>query len=723
MAHNYGSVDMSTHHAAPPPIRDPISSSLPADPHTFVGRDRELRWILNAADRAWIISVDGMAGVGKTTFALRAAHALAPRFPDGQYFVELHGHTLGQAAAASDVLGELLIESGMDPRNIPDTLTGRRDEWRNRLASKRVLLVLDDAADQNQIEPLLPSGPGCLTLITSRRRMVGLDDTVTLPLTTLEPAAAAELFRVVSGRIDAEAADLAQIIGVCGYLPLAIVLLAGRLAHHPSWTLTWLVAQFDATRNRLVEFEAGRRTVLAAFTMSYDALAPPQQRLFRRLGLHPGAEYEFYAAAALDDQPLPVTRRRLDALYLDHLIDEPTAGRYRMHDLLREFAQSLADADSAEVNSTARHRLLDYYCCAALAADRYLACKTRPRGPSIVVAPIAVPPMRSRDDAMTWMRTERDNLLDCLDYAQQAGEWARLVELTEAMAGFIQLDGPLPLAIALHERAVAGAQEIGDDLGAANALDHLGWVRYLTDDYPRATEALARAQTLYQRIGSRQGEANTVGDLGRVRYAKGDHLAAIEVLERALADFRAIADRLGEANTLDDLSLPWAAIGNHAQAGQVLDQALSVYCDLGNLLGQANALNHLGQIHCQTGDYARAAAALRQAFDIYQRVGDRLGQANALRSLGQVLCATGDYRAAAAAFRSALAWYQEIGSPLGRARALAGIAHCVFWDTDADRTEAIALLQDAVTIYTRLGATETASAAAELAAMRAAPDC
>ncbi|WP_280363822.1 NB-ARC domain-containing protein [Nocardia wallacei] len=316
------------------PPRPAVKTALRRDVHTLIGRDAELRRLLAAADpehRTPVYTIDGMPGIGKTALATRAAHMLSGHFPDGRYFIELHAHTPGRAAAdPSDVLAGMLIGLGVDMRYIPDTLEGRRDLWRDRLTGKRVLLVLDDARDVAQIEPLLPAAAECLTLVTSRRRLITLDNAMPLPLDILEPTSATQLFTTLARRVagdDADRAAVARIVRLCGYLPLAITLLAGRLAHHPSWTIAELADQFSAATDRLGELDAGARVVRAAFDLSYRDLPPQQMLLFRRLGMHPGADLDAHSAAALAGLEVATARWELESLYTDHLLDEPARGR------------------------------------------------------------------------------------------------------------------------------------------------------------------------------------------------------------------------------------------------------------------------------------------------------------------------------------------------------------------------------------------------------------
>jgi transcriptional regulator with XRE-family HTH domain len=335
--------------------------TLPRDIATFTGRESELRQLLDTvsgatgSDRATgVYAIDGMAGIGKTAFAVHAAHQLAPQFPDGQIFLPLHGHTPGRPSTdPADALASLLMTAGVAAQQIPPDLEARSSLWRHRVAGQRLLLVLDDAAGHEQVRPLLPGTAGSLVLVTSRRRLTALDDARTISLSTLPPDEAAELLIRLADREGLEPSDASvqEITCLCGNLPLAIGILARQLHHHPAWTAAGLAADVAAAQDRLAFMNAGDLSVAAAFDLSYQDLTGEQQRLFRWLGLYPDTDIDARAVAALDDTDLAVARRRLDALYDQHLLIEPSPGRYRLHDLIREHARSLITGDpSADGN-------------------------------------------------------------------------------------------------------------------------------------------------------------------------------------------------------------------------------------------------------------------------------------------------------------------------------------------------------------------------------------
>ena len=356
--------------------------TLPRDIGAFTGRESELRSVLRLAARArksggvvGICAIGGMAGIGKTAFAIHAAHQLAPRFPDGQIFMSLHAHTPGQQPVdPASALASLLMTVGVDASQIPAGVEERSRLWRDRLAGRQVLLLLDDAGGYDQVKSLLPGSAGSLVLITSRRHLTALEDASSVSLDTMPPEEAAELLIRLSGRagLTAEVPAVGRVVELCGYLPLAIAMMAGRLRHHPAWSVSDLAAELASARDRFEVLRTEDLSVAAAFDLSYESLAPDQRRLFRRLALHDGADIDGYAAAALDGSDFGSARRRLEGLYDRYLIAEHAPGRYRLHDLMREHARGLVAADPVAERDAAADRLLSYYLLAARAADLHL---------------------------------------------------------------------------------------------------------------------------------------------------------------------------------------------------------------------------------------------------------------------------------------------------------------------------------------------------------------
>ena len=651
--------------------------TLPRDVAAFVGRDDELRLMTGAGDAepAGIWAIGGMAGVGKTALAVRAAHLLAASFPDGQIFIHLHAHTPGQPPVdPADALATLLQVIGVAAQQIPVGLEARVGLWRDRLAGQRVLLLLDDAASSEQVRPLLPGTPACTVLVTSRRHLTALEDARLISLDSLPLGQAAGLIAELSGRPELAARDEAvtEIARLCGALPLALGMLARQLHHHPSWSARELAADLAAARDRLGFMHAEDLSVAAAFDLSYRDLTGDQQRLFRRLGLHPGTDIDAYAAASLDDAGLAQTRRNLEGLFDRYLLAEHARGRYRMHDLIREHARTLAAADPPAECDAAAGRLLDYYVHNALSANRKLA-----NGSDLAEAPVIAYAVQAhhqvageRHESASWLEAERINLHGAMSLAAASGKLGHAVSISAAMHEFFRSHGHWDQALALHGAALDAAHLAGSQLAEARALTDLGDMQYLTDDYPAASASLTRALDLYRQLGNRLGEAHVLAALSSVELATGRPQVAAVQLGRALGLYRGLGDRAGEARTLTDLGSVQHLTGDFAAAAASQDRALTLYRELGDRMGEANALTNLGTVQCLTGDYGAAAASQDQALALYRELGDRLGQANALTDLGIIGHLTGQYEEADRCLTGALEVYRDLGDRSGEAEAL-----------------------------------------------------
>jgi len=654
--------------------------TLPRDTAAFTGRTGELDQLVaavcdtTARGVAGIYAVDGMAGIGKTAFALHAAHKLAARFPDGQIFLRLHAHTAGQRPVdPAQALVTLLLSTGVAPQQIPPGLEARSACWRGHLADKKVLVVLDDAAGSDQVRPLLPGAAGCLVLVTSRRRLTALEEAAPISVGTLSPGEAADLFARLAGRPGLRPADdaVAEVTGLCGRLPLAIRLVAAGLRHHPAWTVTDLAAELTTVRDRPAAMQAEDVSVAAAFDLSYQDLTAGQQRLFRRLGLHPGADFDAYAAAALDDTDLQAARRRLDELYDHNLISEPARGRYRLHDLLREYARARVAADDTADNQAAIGRLLDYYLHTAVAASRHTAWRHSVTGPPPPSAePTCAPDMRTEEQAIAWLETERANLYACVSYGAAHGYLVHAIRIPVAISGFLHIQGHWNEAATLGRAALAAARTADDRPGQALALTQMGIVQELTGDYPAATASLTQALQLSRDLGEPRGQAWALHDLGVVQRRTGDSSAATASLTQALQLSRDLGDRRGQAWALRDLGVVQRRTGDYPAATASLTQALHLSRDLGDRRGQAWALHDLGVVQQLTGDYPAATASLTQALQLSRDLGETRGQAWALHHLGVVQQLTGDSSAATASLTQALQLFRDLGDRQGQAWAL-----------------------------------------------------
>ena len=697
-----------------------VSRQLPSAVRHFTGRAGEIKALTGLLDEVddlggtvVISAIDGMAGIGKTTLAVHAAHRLADRFPDGQLFIDLHGHTLGfQPRTAGEALDWLLRALGVPPQRIPDDLEERAAAYRARLADTRTLIILDNAVGEAQVRPLLPGTAGCLVLVTSRRKLKALDDAHALALDVLPAPDAITLFRTVSGlgRGPVPEPVLAEIAALCGGLPLALRIAASLLRHRPAWSLEHLLGVLRDPRHRITALSDGERDLTGIFDLSYANLTEAERRLFRRLGLAPGPDIDAHAAAALAGLDLRTAQRLLENLVDHNLLIQPAAGRYRLHDLVRLHARARAEQDPAADREQAVSRLMDYYLHTAQAADRHLARRTISAVFTVADPPLHRPELATRERAVAWMGAELANLAAAVELSAGGERPYHAVALPAAMQGYLRLYAPwnqarrlhtvaadasrllddrLGLAVALTDlgaiqsmgddyegaagslqRALELAGELADSQCEANALIELGSVGWLTDDYQSGADHLARALELTGRLGDRPGQVHALTELGTVRRLTGDCAGAAEALDQALALARELGDRNEQAIALYGLGHVRLQVGDYTGALEVVRQGLDLFRAIGSQLGQKGCLTVLGALQRQTGDYEGAVESHKQALELSHELGDQQGVANSLMGLGRVRCQTGDYPGAAQALERALQLFHDLGSRQGAANVL-----------------------------------------------------
>jgi tetratricopeptide (TPR) repeat protein len=736
--------------------------TLPHDISSFTGRESELRRVIGAASQivqaggsVGIYAVGGMAGIGKTTFAVHVAHLLAERFPDGQIFLPLHGHTQGQQPVdPAEALASLLQTAGVAAQEVPHGLEARARLWRDYLSGKQMLIVLDDAARSDQVRPLLPGTAGSLVLITSRRHLTALEDAHTVSLDTLPSAEAAELLVRLAARTDIRASDAAvnAIAHLCGYLPLAIGIIARQLHHHPAWSAAGLASDLAGARDRLKFMRAENLSVDVAFDLTYEDLTADQQRMFSYLGLHPGTEIDSYAAAALHGGSLDRAGQLLQDIYDYYLLTEPAHGRYRFHDLIREQARVRGEALSAGERDAAIRRLLDYYLHTVVSASHHHPRRLPADVPSLSTAPpTSSPDLAAREDAVSWMVAERLNLHAAAILAGTQNLPFHSIGIAAAMHGFMRTGGHWDQAVALHGIAVTAARRTGNRHTEAGALADLGDAQYLVTDYPAATESLSRALelyrevrdqlgeagvhstlgviqhstgkaeesaasherslNLYRRLGHTLGEATALNRRGGLQWPPGDKRGAIAAQEQALALYRAIGHSFGEASALGALGGLLVSVGDYPAAKVILSGARDLHHDLGNPTGEANALRNLGIVQLADGDYNAAAADLNQALAMYRNLGSRLGEAWALAAIGTLRCRLGNYADAAASLHQALAITQHLGRPLDQAQVLNSLGQ--LWLASDASSRALKHYEQALAIAISIGSLEEEARALE----------
>ncbi|MEQ4302473.1 tetratricopeptide repeat protein [Plantactinospora sp. B6F1] len=700
---------------APPPdgTPQPVRRTLPIDQAVFVGRDKELAQITAAvADAALaggviaIHAIDGMPGIGKTTLAVHVAHRLTDRFGDRQLFIDLRAHTPGQAPVPpEEALAQLLVADGLDPRLVPETLDGRASLWRDRMAGKRLLLILDNAASSRQVAPLLPGCAEGLVLVTSRRSLADLPTAVPIGLDLLSTEEAVTMFLRLAPRAAPDRRAVAELVRLCGHLPLAISIMASLYVRHPTWSIEELIKEVrQSVGGGPLTLSAESRTVADVFDVSYQQLTPDGQRFFRLLSVHPGTEVDPYAAAALANMSLRDALAQLDRLHADHLIEESAYRRYRMHDLIRAHAATLAaTTDSAQVRREALGRLLDFYRHTATVAVRVAYPHARPPGRD--GAPVSgpagsfprpaskssgpasrfpgpaprfpgpAPEFLGPDQAARWLDTELANLLAAAEHATEY-EWPEhLLQLSAQLHPHLFIRGHYREAEALHRRAQQLAHRLDRPAAELDVLICLGHLYRMQDYDQQATDHYRQALGMAGNIGDRAGELHALLGLGATHRARGGHEQAVSHFQRALRIAEVIGDRNGELDALNRLGETRRIQGRHDLSADNFRRAIQVARAVGDRGGELNAVNGLGHVHRLQGRYREAADHYERAIQLAQAVGSRNGKLNALNGLGHALRLQGHFPEAASHYQQALEIAQAIGNRSGRLTALIGLGH------------------------------------------------
>jgi DNA-binding SARP family transcriptional activator/tetratricopeptide (TPR) repeat protein len=739
---------------APAPITAPCT--LPRDIPEFVGRAEVVESLRaevlrGAVSAPVIISVDGMAGVGKTALALRLAHQLAESFVDGQLYIDLHGHSDRDPLDPAAGLDALLRQLGIDGNRIPSTLDERAALWRATLADRRLLVVLDNATGSDQVRPLLPAGAGCCVMITSRRRLVGLDGVHAVSLDVLTDAEAyALLGGVVGERIADDPEATATIARLCGNLALALRLAAARLVHRPGWQARDLAGLLGrATRQRLLAAADGR-SVATAFDLSYDHLSPLAQRVFRLLAVHPGTEFDGRAVAALA-HPSDVDDA-LAELVDGHLLAEPRAGRYRLHDLLRDYSASLA-ADDPE-RDAAFDRLIVFYTTAGLSAVR--AASMLNFGQVFQHANLREPAMSfaSADEARDWFEWEYPNVMAMIRAAAEARRDTATYELTRVVWYQQHRTARHNDCLETHSLALVAAQALGDQVAMAEILNYRASAYYRTarpdlaradlraaenlcragNDGPLLAKILSNTAVVTQELG-RIAESDMAGteamrlwseagnETGQMYVAciLGDNRAFMHEWDAAVRPWREAIrvsrdKRLLYAMALISLGAIETRRGRPKVALRMLNRA-SLLLGGGTVELQASWQSNLGAAYRGLGDLAQAERHHQAALDLVLRSGDSFTESRVRREYAATLAATGDAVGAVEQYQRAVALAERGASSRELALSLDGLATVL---APSDPDEAARHWHRALDILTELGLPEAAAVRERLADARVA---
>lgn len=690
----------------PPGTPLPAPQNLPAHSDLLIGRTEQLRAL--QADGARVIAfqaISGMAGVGKSLLALHAARTQARHYPDGQIYLNLRAHSGQRPLTPEAALSRLLRDFGIPTQAVPHDLDGLVTLWRTVLGSRRAIVVLDDVADAAQVQPLLPGDSPSLVLITSRRRLTGVSGIHHVFLDVLSPEDAEALLVELAGPApDHDPAQTAALARLCGYLPLALALAAGRLRSRPAWTMGHLVRRMSQDPGRLAEIRDGQWEIETVFAFSYDTLPPDQQRVFRLLSLHPAPVFGPHATAALVGLPLAVTERILEALLDAHLLQEPVADRYEFHDLIGAYAHSLAVRDPESTRQQALDRVAVFCLHAVAAADRLLYPR-RPR-PDLPLPPppFALPHWADARQAKAWLLAEATALTASESHLRGRGRHREASHLAHAAAGFLDSEGLWGEAEEMHSHAVRHWQSTGDRSLEAHALVNLAAAHSQTGRYEEADTTSRRALAAARAAGDAAAEAESLRALGLLSWNLGRLRESLAFQQEALD----IAVRSGDlwhiSRFQNNLGIALLHLGEYARAMRCFSAALDGFVRTQDARGEAQALNNAGDAHRRMGEDEPAHNAFKRALELVTQFGSRAEQAIAQMNLAITLHGPENLESALDLHRQALATFRHINDKRNETVALNAIGTALY--QAAQYAEASAHHAAALTLSRTIGAAQ-----------------
>jgi DNA-binding SARP family transcriptional activator len=674
-----------------PAGRAVVPRLLPAPVAHFAGRAGELKALTELLGRTAeeapgtvvISAIGGTAGVGKTALAVHWAHRVADLFPDGQLYVNLRGFDpSGTPVTHADAVRRFLDALQVPAHQIPSGAEAQQDLYRSLLADRRTLIVLDNARDAEQVRPLLPGGPGCLVLVTSRSQLTSLvaaEGAHPVTLDVLSSAEAGELLerRLGPERIAAEPAAADELTELCARLPLALAITAARAGINPGQPLAALVTELRDAGGRLDALDAGDpgSSVRAVFSWSHRQLPAQAARMFRLLGVHPGPDITAPAAASLAAIPPDQARQALNRLTRENLLTEHLPGRFAFHDLLRAYAAEQAHhTDSDADRREATGRVLDHYLHTAARAALLL---------NPTKEPVALTPPRpgaapeqpaDHPEALAWFEAEHQVLLAAVNLAAESGFDTHAWQLPWAIGSFLQPRGHWQEWAATQRTALAAATRLGDPAVQALSGHLLAMACTYLGDHDQARGHFASSLALYQRLGNRLGEAKVHQSLGVLANGQGRHADALAHAEQALRLCRVIGDKTSEAIALNDVGWYHGLLGDYQQARAFCRQSLTLSVEIGHRRLEGHAWDSLGYAEHHLGNLAEAAAYYQRALSLHRESGHRYYEADTLTHLGDTRHAADELAQARQAWQQALTILDDLQHPdAGQVRTRLGL--------------------------------------------------
>ncbi|HYK33141.1 MAG TPA: tetratricopeptide repeat protein, partial [Streptosporangiaceae bacterium] len=636
------------------PVHQPTPRQLPAMPESFTGRAAELAQLdrllrdRETSTPVVISAVSGMGGIGKTALAVHWAHQARDNFRDGELYIDMQGyHPSGRPVTPQAAMVQFLAALGVEADRLPVALPEQAGLYRTLMADRRMLVLLDNVRDADQVRPLLPGSPYCRVLITSRSRLSGLavrEGAQRIALDNLDLRDAVRLLRrTIGSRATEQPGATAALANLCGLHPLALLIAAERVVGSDEGVADAVSALADADRlSSLAVPDDDSTAIRKVFTWSYQGLDAPERRLFRLLGLHDGPDITLAPCAALAGLGEQECASRLDLLVDAHLVDAPDNGRYRLHDLLRLFAyECMIEEEPAQSRTEAAFRIAAWYLSSACAARTALDQNLPPLTP--VPADLPVPPMTFDTEAaaLAWCDAERSNLTATALSASERGLFEIGWKLPTALFPYFDRGRHYGDWIATHKAAVAAAHLAGDREAEGKVTCNLGSAYRPMRRHAEAAEAYERALELFREVGWIQGTGKALGNLASTYTETGNFGKGIETGLAALSVFRELGDRYGEALTLSNLGGAQSEIGQQDQAMESLTQALAAFTALGDQRGMARVQDVLGMVHTRSGRPARAVPILLESARTFAEIGDPHEHANALADLAAAYLACG----------------------------------------------------------------------------------